>query len=136
MFLQVILEPCLESNISFLEMQKDGVKYCPQVLFILANYYFNLRDNLFFFSVTVTGIYRATPLRVNPKMRNVKAVYKTYIDVIHFRKTDKRKLHERDSDKYVSGFEITKKNHCDGEIFEHSFRLRSLKLCSNISPSQ
>ena len=21
------------------------------------------------------------------------------------------------------GFEITKKNHCDGEIFEHSFRL-------------
>ena len=30
----------------------------------------------------------------------MKAVYKTYIDVIHFRKTDKRKLHERDSDRY------------------------------------
>jgi len=52
--------------------------------------------------VTVTGIYRATPLRVNPRMRNVKAVYKTYIDVIHFRKTDKRKLHERDVDSQVS----------------------------------
>jgi len=52
--------------------------------------------------VTVTGIYRATPLRVNPRMRNVKAVYKTYIDVIHFRKTDKRKLHERDSDSHVA----------------------------------
>ena len=30
--------------------------------------------------VAVTGIYRATPLRVNPRQRNVKAVYKTYID--------------------------------------------------------
>ncbi|XP_065675441.1 DNA replication licensing factor mcm4-A isoform X2 [Hydra vulgaris] len=52
--------------------------------------------------VTVTGIYRATPLRVNPRMRNVKAVYKTYIDVIHFRKSDKRKLYERDSDSQVT----------------------------------
>ena len=51
--------------------------------------------------MTVTGIYRATPLRVNPRMRNVKAVYKTYIDVVHFRKTDKKKLHERDSDRFV-----------------------------------
>ncbi|XP_066917179.1 DNA replication licensing factor mcm4-A-like [Clytia hemisphaerica] len=52
--------------------------------------------------VTVTGIYRATPLRVNPRMRNVKSVYKTYIDVIHFRKTDKKKLHERDADSQVA----------------------------------
>ena len=59
----------------------------------------------FYLRVTVTGIYRATPLRVNPRMRNVKAVYKTYIDVIHFRKTDKRKLHERDSDRYFCIFE-------------------------------
>jgi len=52
--------------------------------------------------VTVTGIYRATPLRVNPRMRNVKAVYKTYIDVVHFRKTDKKKLHEQDSDSQLT----------------------------------
>lgn len=51
--------------------------------------------------VAVTGIYRATPLRVNPRMRNVKSVYKTYIDIIHFQKIDKRKLHERDSDSQV-----------------------------------
>ena len=42
--------------------------------------------------VTVTGIYRATPMRVNPKQRNVKAVYKTHIDVIHFRKLDAKRL--------------------------------------------
>ena len=29
-------------------------------------------------------------------------VYKTYIDVIHFRKNDKRKLHERDTDSQVT----------------------------------
>lgn len=42
--------------------------------------------------ITVTGIYRAAPMRVNPRQRNVKAVYKTYIDVIHFKKTDKKKV--------------------------------------------
>ena len=48
--------------------------------------------------VTVTGIYRATPMRVNPRQRNVKAVYKTYIDVIHFKKTDKKRLYSKDPD--------------------------------------
>ncbi|XP_067652856.1 DNA replication licensing factor mcm4-A-like [Haliotis asinina] len=48
--------------------------------------------------VTVTGIYRATPLRVNPKMRNVKSVYKTHIDVVHFRKVDQKRLREVDDD--------------------------------------
>jgi DNA replication licensing factor MCM4 len=35
--------------------------------------------------VEVTGIFRAVPRRQNPKMRVVRSVYKTYIDVIHFR---------------------------------------------------
>lgn len=46
----------------------------------------------------VTGIYRAMPLRVNPRQRNVKAVYKTYVDVIHYRKADYKKLREREED--------------------------------------
>ncbi|KAJ8042333.1 DNA replication licensing factor mcm4-A [Holothuria leucospilota] len=44
--------------------------------------------------INVTGIYRATPLRVNPRQRNVKAVYKTYIDVIQFCKADSNHMHE------------------------------------------
>ncbi|KAK3733997.1 hypothetical protein QZH41_009837, partial [Actinostola sp. cb2023] len=48
--------------------------------------------------VVITGIYRATPIRVNPRQRNVKAVYKTYIDVIHYKKTDKKKLYTNDPD--------------------------------------
>ncbi|XP_050720890.1 DNA replication licensing factor MCM4-like [Eriocheir sinensis] len=43
--------------------------------------------------VTVTGIYRAVPLRLNPRVRNLKSVYKTHIDVVHFRKIDNKRLH-------------------------------------------
>lgn len=48
--------------------------------------------------VSITGIYRATPLRVNPRQRNVKSVYKTHIDVVHFRKMDTKRLHEVEDD--------------------------------------
>ena len=46
----------------------------------------------------MTGIFRATPLRVTRRQRAVKAVYKTYVDVIHFRKTDTRKLRGREEE--------------------------------------
>ncbi|KAA0189047.1 hypothetical protein HAZT_HAZT004670 [Hyalella azteca] len=42
--------------------------------------------------ISVTGIYRAVPLRVNPRMRNVNAVYRTHIDVVHYRKMDDKRL--------------------------------------------
>ena len=35
--------------------------------------------------VEVTGIFRAVPRRPNPKMRSVRTVYKTHLDVVHFR---------------------------------------------------
>lgn len=35
--------------------------------------------------VEVTGIFRAVPKRLNPKQRVCRSVYKTYVDVIHFR---------------------------------------------------
>lgn len=46
--------------------------------------------------VTVTGIYRAIPMQVNPRMRNVRAVYKTHIDVVHFRKADTKRLYDQE----------------------------------------
>lgn len=48
--------------------------------------------------VEVTGIYRAVPLRVNPRQRSFKSVYKTYIEVLHFRKKDNKRLRELSSD--------------------------------------
>lgn len=41
--------------------------------------------------VAVTGIYRAMPIQLNPRMSNVRAVYKTHIDVVHFRKQDSQR---------------------------------------------
>ncbi|XP_041045117.1 DNA replication licensing factor MCM4 [Carcharodon carcharias] len=49
--------------------------------------------------VNVTGIYRAVPIRVNPRVSSVKSVYKTHIDVIHFRKTDEKRLHGLEDEK-------------------------------------
>ncbi|RXG52397.1 DNA replication licensing factor MCM4 [Armadillidium vulgare] len=43
--------------------------------------------------ITVTGIYRAAPVKLNPRVRNINSVYKTHIDVVHFRKLDKKRLH-------------------------------------------
>lgn len=36
--------------------------------------------------VEVTGVLRAQPVRVHPRISKVKTVYKTYVDVIHYRK--------------------------------------------------
>lgn len=36
--------------------------------------------------VEVTGVLRAQPARVNPKISKVKSIYKTYVDVIHFKR--------------------------------------------------
>jgi DNA replication licensing factor MCM4 len=35
--------------------------------------------------VEVTGVLRAQPVRVNPKISKLKSIYKTYVDIIHFR---------------------------------------------------
>ncbi|XP_018574393.1 DNA replication licensing factor MCM4 [Anoplophora glabripennis] len=49
--------------------------------------------------VTVTGIYRAQPMQVNPRMRNIRSVYKTHIDVLHFRKIDHKRLYKEEDGK-------------------------------------
>jgi hypothetical protein len=39
-----------------------------------------------YFSIQVTGIFRAVPIRINPKTRNIQSVCRTFIDAIHFRR--------------------------------------------------
>uniref|UniRef100_A0A8C9WY56 DNA replication licensing factor MCM4 n=1 Tax=Sander lucioperca TaxID=283035 RepID=A0A8C9WY56_SANLU len=48
--------------------------------------------------INITGVYRAVPMRANPRQSNVKSVYKTHIDAIHFHKTDEKRLHGLDED--------------------------------------
>src|SRR3569833_165575 len=42
--------------------------------------------------VQLTGIFRVSPVRVNPRMRTVKAVFKTYVDVLPVQKVDGKRL--------------------------------------------
>jgi len=41
---------------------------------------------------TVTGVFRALPIRVNPRMRTIKSIFNTVVDVVHFSKADKEKM--------------------------------------------
>ena len=38
--------------------------------------------------VSVTGIFRSVPVRVNPRMRTIKTLFKTYLDVLHVRRNE------------------------------------------------
>jgi DNA replication licensing factor MCM4 len=44
--------------------------------------------------VEVVGIYRAIGMRVNTTMRTLQNIYRTYIDVIGYVKTDKKRYEE------------------------------------------
>ncbi|PLW28451.1 hypothetical protein PCANC_25109 [Puccinia coronata f. sp. avenae] len=42
--------------------------------------------------VEITGIFRSVAVRVNPKQRVIKSLFKTYLDVLHIRCSDSRRL--------------------------------------------
>ncbi|TFK11382.1 DNA replication licensing factor MCM4 [Platysternon megacephalum] len=44
------------------------------------------------------GISRAVPIQVNPRVSNVKSVYKTHVDVIRYCKTASKRLHGVDEE--------------------------------------
>eukprot|EP00730_Choanoeca_flexa_P016594 TRINITY_DN7877_c0_g1_i1.p1 TRINITY_DN7877_c0_g1~~TRINITY_DN7877_c0_g1_i1.p1 ORF type:complete len:529 (+),score=174.57 TRINITY_DN7877_c0_g1_i1:778-2364(+) len=48
--------------------------------------------------IEVTALYRATPLRINPRMRTVKAVFKTHLDVIHFQRRARNRVGKDEAD--------------------------------------
>ncbi|KAK9816651.1 hypothetical protein WJX72_003304 [[Myrmecia] bisecta] len=43
--------------------------------------------------ITVTGIYKAAPMRISPRLRIMKSIYKTYIDVVHVSMDEQSKLY-------------------------------------------
>lgn len=56
--------------------------------------------------VEAVGIYKAMGVRVNPNMRTLKNIYRTYIDVINFVRTDKRRFNvnmEQEKEKEQDG---------------------------------
>jgi DNA replication licensing factor MCM4 len=48
--------------------------------------------------VEITGIFKAMGIRVNPNQRKLKNVYRTYVDVITYVKTDRNRVNVKDKD--------------------------------------
>lgn len=48
-------------------------------------------------NVVVTGVYRAVPVRVSGAQRNLRSIYRTYVDVIHVRKDDDKRYSAEDT---------------------------------------
>ncbi|KAH8891905.1 cell division control protein 54 [Thozetella sp. PMI_491] len=42
--------------------------------------------------IEITGSFRVTPVRVNPRQRAVKSVHKTYVDAVHIQKVDSKRM--------------------------------------------
>ncbi|KAG7194743.1 DNA replication licensing factor, mcm4 component [Scheffersomyces spartinae] len=42
--------------------------------------------------IEVCGIFRSIPVRINSKQRALKSLYKTYLDIVHVKKIDKRRM--------------------------------------------
>ncbi|SGY39593.1 BQ5605_C003g02243 [Microbotryum silenes-dioicae] len=42
--------------------------------------------------ISLTGIFRSVPVRINPRQRIIKSLFKTYLDVVHVKKTDKKRM--------------------------------------------
>ncbi|KAM0747173.1 MCM-domain-containing protein [Meredithblackwellia eburnea MCA 4105] len=42
--------------------------------------------------IALTGIFRSVPVRLNPRQRVIKSLFKTFVDVVHIRKTDAKRM--------------------------------------------
>jgi len=42
--------------------------------------------------VEITGVFRCNSVRINPRQRSVKNIFKTYVDALHVQKVDKRRM--------------------------------------------
>ena len=42
--------------------------------------------------IALTGIFRSVAVRLNPRQRVIKSLFKTYVDVVHIKKTDAKRM--------------------------------------------
>ncbi|KAK3111618.1 MCM DNA helicase complex subunit [Teratosphaeriaceae sp. CCFEE 6253] len=66
--------------------------------------------------VEITGIFKCNQVRINPRQRTVKNVFKTYVDCLHIQKVDKQRMgidpttiEEELSDQVAGSIETTRK---------------------------
>ncbi|KAL3515124.1 hypothetical protein ACH5RR_022026 [Cinchona calisaya] len=75
--------------------------------------------------VEVTGIYRAMTVRIGPTQRTVKSLFKTYIDCLHLKKTDKSRMQAEDPMETENSSARS-----DEETLDHEDKVEKLKELS------
>ncbi|KAI8059175.1 MCM2/3/5 family-domain-containing protein [Gongronella butleri] len=40
----------------------------------------------------ITGVFRGVPVRINPRQRTIRSVFRTYLDVVHIKRTDQKRM--------------------------------------------
>jgi len=75
--------------------------------------------------VEITGVYRALPVRVNPRHRTVRSLYKTYIDIQHVRKIERGML-EGEKDKSETNVQFEETNELNEEVEARKERVLQL----------
>ncbi|ROT36858.1 MCM2/3/5 family protein [Sodiomyces alkalinus F11] len=73
--------------------------------------------------VQLTGIFRVNPVRVNPRQRTIKSVYKTYVDVLHVQKVDKKRMGADPSTLVIEGDEGDDAARADNNNMEQTRRI-------------
>ncbi|CAH9134608.1 unnamed protein product [Cuscuta epithymum] len=76
--------------------------------------------------VEVTGIYRAMSVRIGSTQRTVKSLFKTYIDCLHLKKTDKSRMNVEDPMEIENGFNRNK----DEPFIDSANKIEQLKELS------
>ncbi len=95
--------------------------------------------------VEITGIFRSAPVRVSQKQRRLKTLFRTFIDVVHLKRTDKDRLRLdsslMSSDDFLIAFDETDAIHQDESAQEEDLKsLSSMpdlydRLSHSIAPS-
>ena len=52
-----------------------------------------------FFRIELTAIYRSSPIRVNNRQRTIKSLFKTYLDVVHIRRSER--IHDNNDNDFT-----------------------------------
>lgn len=95
--------------------------------------------------VEVTGVYRAVPVRVNPNRRSVHQLYRTYVDVVHFKQVDAKRVRANrkdvDPEEYAISLEEAEVNLASAQMLQDRVKALSKepdiyqRLVRSIAPS-
>lgn len=84
--------------------------------------------------IEITGIFRGIPVRVNPRQRAIKSLFKTYVDIVHIKRNDQKRVGRDQTavaeNEFRVEFEETDQVHDEDQILESSQQFEEIKQLS------